>query len=612
MDATTPIPHTIPRTIPEHLGDPMDRRLFVKATSAAGALAWLSPRSLSAQAPAVSDSYISSVPFLLDPSLTGLSQADRDILFQVSANPSPAAQAALFPQSVASGDPRPDGIVLWTRVEPTLQQSPSNDMLAWQIGTDPTFSSSSILIEGVALISPDHDGTVKFSVANSVLQSFTNYYFRFLYNTIPTRPGRFKTLPLATASIAQLKLGQIVCQDYGNGFYNALQYLAQEEVDYVVHLGDYIYETISSANFQNSPVRPVPPFATGGSIPQNVDDYRHLYKIYRSDLNQQAVHERFSYILLWDDHEFANDCHGDLHPDNDTAPNTAVTPQPALRQAANQAWSEYGLADTPFTPSGDTNWQTSIQVYRTFSFGNLAEMIVTDERLYRDGPPCGSNLIGQRYFSFGCGEMHDGSRTMLGLTQRQWFLNQLTSSKATWKLWANEVMLMQLKLALLYIDLDQWDGYQAERNLILNTVKHGNIKNFIALTGDLHTFLAGYLKTDFDNPFESPVGVELMVGSITSANFAEEINSVIPLASSPLPAKQMGVPAVAVADVLTAANPWIKFFNSSTHGYAILTLTPAQLTCVFKAVSTITEPTSTLSTLRTITVPVNQVHISQS
>ncbi len=590
----------------------MDRRLFVKATSAAGALAWLAPRYLSAQTPAVSDSYLGSVPFILDPSLTGLSDIDRDTLFQVSSSPGPAAQAALFPQSVASGDPRPDGIVLWTRVETTLQQSPANDMLAWQISSDATFASTSILIEGVALISPDRDGTVKFSVANSVLQPFTNYYFRFIYNTIPTRPGRFKTLPLPSASLPQLKLGQIVCQDFGNGYYNALQYLAQEEVDFVVHLGDYIYETISSANFQNSPVRPVPPFATGGSVPQNVDDYRHLYKVYRSDLNQQAVHERFSYILLWDDHEFANDCHGDFHPDNDTAPNTPSTPQPALRQAANQAWSEYGLADTPFTPNGDANWETSIQVYRTFSFGTLAEMIVTDERLYRDGPPCGSNLIGQRYFSLGCGEMRDSSRSMLGPTQRQWFLNQLTSSKATWKLWANEVMLMQLKLALLYIDLDQWDGYQGERNLILNTVKHGDIKNFIALTGDLHTFLAGYLKTDFSNPFESPVGIELMVGSITSANFAEEINSVLPLPSSPVPAKQMGLPAEAVSDVLTAANPWIKFFNSSTHGYAILTLTPSQLTCQFKAVSTITEPTSTLSTLRTITIPVNQVHISQS
>ncbi len=590
----------------------MDRRLFVKATSATGALAWILPQALAQGSGTVSDSYVSSVPFVLDPALNGLSQADRDVLFQVNSAATAAQQAATYPQSVASGDPRTDGVVLWTRVEPTLQGPPSSDMVAWQISSSPTFAASSVLIEGVALVSAAKDSTVKFSVANSVLQPFTTYSYRFLYNGVPSRTGRFKTLPRPTDSLAELRLGYVVCQDFGNGYYNALTYLAEEQVDYVVHLGDYIYETISAGSFQNNPVRPVPPFASGGPIPQNVDDYRHLYKVYRSDVNQQRVHENFSYILLWDDHEFANDCHQDFHPDANTAPNTAATPQPGLRQAANQAWSEYGLADTPFTPEGSANWETSIQVYRTFSFGTLAELIVTDERLYRDGPPCGSNEIGQRYFSLGCDAMGDASRSMLGPTQRAWFLNQLTSTKATWKLWANEVMLMQLKLAFVYIDLDQWDGYQKERNAILNVVKHGNIKNLVALTGDLHSFIAGYLKTDFDNPFESHVGVELMVGSITSANFSEEIESVLPLPSRPVPAKQMNVPPALISDTIRVSNPWIEFFNSSTHGYGILTLTPEQLVCEFKAVSTITQPTAALISLATFTVPVNQVKLHQS
>jgi alkaline phosphatase D len=484
-------------------------------------------------------------------------------------------------------------------------------MVAWQIASDPGFAN--VLIYGVALVNAaSKDSTVKFSVANSVLTPFTTFYYRFLYNGVTSRTGRFKTLPLPTVSPAALKLGFIVCQDYGNGYYNAFTYLAQEQMDYIVHLGDYIYETIASPSFQNNPVRTVPPFPSNGAIPQNIDDYRHLYKVYRADPAQQAVHEAFAYIQLWDDHEFANDCHQDFHPDDNTGTNTATTPQPSLRQAASQAWSEYGLADTPFSPQGDTNWETSIQVYRTFSFGPLAELIVTDERLYRDPPPCGSNEIGQRYFSLGCSAMGSTTRSMLGATQRAWFLEQLTSSTATWKLWANEVMLMQLKLALLYIDLDQWDGYQQERNTILNTVKHGNIKNFVALTGDLHTFQAGYLKTDFDNPFESNIGIELMVGSITSANFSEEIDSELPLSSRPLPAKEMKVSAKIVSDTITFANPWIKYFNSSTHGYGILTLTPQQLVCEYKAVSTITQPTATLVPLVTFTVPVNKVQLNKS
>jgi alkaline phosphatase D len=585
----------------------MNRRLFLKSASAAGSLAWIAPGMLRAQSPTASDSYVSGVPFVPDPGLNGLSQADRDILFHVNSAVTGSEQAAVYPQSVASGDPRPDGIVLWTRVDPTQQDSPSADMLAWQIATDPAFSTSSILVEGVALIASDKDGTVKVPLANSVLQPFTQYHFRFIYNQVASRAGHFKTLPQPTDSLSELKLGYVVCQDYGNGYYNALTYLGQEQVDFVVHLGDYIYETIDSGSFQNNPVRVVPPFPSGGQIPQNVDDYRHLYKVYRSDPSQQVVHENFAYIQLWDDHEFGNDCHQDFHPDNDVAPVTATTPQPELRLAANQAWSEYGLANTPFDAS--QGWENSIQVYRTFSFGTLAELIVTDERLYRDAPPCGSNEIGQRYFSLGCSQMGNSSRSMLGATQHAWFVNQVQTTPALWKLWANEVMLMQLKFGPLFIDLDQWDGYQQERNAILNVVKHSNIKNFVALTGDLHTFLAGYLKTDFDNPFESHVGIELMVGSITSANFAEEIDSVISLPSRPVPAKQLNVPASVVAGVLRAANPWIEFFNSSTHGYGILTFTAQQLVCQFKSVSTITEPNATLIPLATFTIPANQVKI---
>jgi alkaline phosphatase D len=201
---------------------------------------------------------------------------------------------------------------------------------------------------------------------------------------------------------------------------------------------------------------------------------------------------------------------------------------------------------------------------------------------------------------------------MLGATQRAWFINQLTSTPSTWKLWANEVMLMQFKLGPIYVDLDQWDGYQPERNTILNAIKHGNIKNVIALTGDLHTFLAGYLKTDFDNPFEPNVGIELMVGSTTSANFAEEIESAAPLSSRALPAKNMKVPPNLLDPVIRAANPWIQYWDSSTHGYGTLTITPSQLVCQFKAVTTITEPTADLVLLRTFTIPAGKVQLTQS
>ncbi len=203
---------------------------------------------------------------MLDTSSPGFSRADHDHLFEVSPSVTAAQQTAIYPQSVASGDPRSNGIVLWTRVDPTQQASPSADAVAWQIGTDPGFTPATVLLEGVAAIANDKDGTVKIAIADAALGAFTQFYYRFLYNQVPSRVGRFKTLPLPTDSLAELRFGYVVCQDYGNGYYNALTYLAEEQVDYVIHLGDYIYETIDSGSFQNNPVRTVPPFPSGGQV----------------------------------------------------------------------------------------------------------------------------------------------------------------------------------------------------------------------------------------------------------------------------------------------------------------------------------------------------------
>lgn len=575
----------------------------MKTLTATGSLAWVAgARPLLAQ----TATYPNQVPLMQSAADAGLAPADVAALFAYDPALTAARQADVYPQSVASGDPQPTGIVLWTRVDPAQQSGPSGNLVAWQIAADPSFAA--VLTSGIATLDPYKDNTVKLPVSAPTLAPYTGYYYRFLYNGVASRTGQFKTLPAADADLASLKLAFLVCQDYGNGFYTALAHVAQESVDYVLHLGDYIYETITSSSFQNNPARTVPPFPSGSTtVPANLDDYRHLYKVYKADPNQQAVHERFAYIQLWDDHEFANDCHGDFHPDNNTAPANAATPQPALRQAANQAWSEYGLADVAFDPAKP--WDQSVQVYRKFALGKLADLIVTDERLYRDGPPCGSGQYGQRYFSVGCPAILDSSRTMLGAPQRQWFTDQVLGSTATWKLWANEVMLMQLKATAVYVSLDQWDGYGEERKHLLQTFGHAGVKNLVALTGDLHTFVAGYLKPNFDNIFASPVGVELMVGSITSANFAEEIEAAVGLPSAPLPAKGFGVPPNLLEPLIRGLNPHIRYWDSSTHGYAVITLTPSALTCEFKAVTTIREPTAELVPLKTFTVPAGHVKL---
>ncbi len=168
---------------------------------------------------------------MLDPALSGLSQADLTNLFQVRPNYTAAQQAAIYPQSIASGDPRPNGVVLWSRVDPSQQTAASDDVVAWQMGTSASFTAGTVLIEGVAMLTEATDNTVKIPVSNTVLQPFTQYYYRFLFNGVPSRTGTCKTLPAPTANLAQLKLGYVVCQDFGNGYYNALGYLAQENID---------------------------------------------------------------------------------------------------------------------------------------------------------------------------------------------------------------------------------------------------------------------------------------------------------------------------------------------------------------------------------------------
>ena len=214
-----------------------------------------------------------------------------------------AEQLATYPEGIASGEPSPHGIVLWTRVTPASAPQPVH----WQIAEDDAFAV--ILVEGAIFPDAARDFTIKPVVDDERLASYTRYAYRFLYNGVTSRTGHFKTLPEDHADLAQIRLAYVVCQDYGNGFYTALAHLAEEDVDYVIHLGDYIYETITATAFQSNPARIVPPFPSGSlTVPLNVDDYRHLYKVYRSDPNQQAVHERFAYIQLWDDHEFAKDC----------------------------------------------------------------------------------------------------------------------------------------------------------------------------------------------------------------------------------------------------------------------------------------------------------------
>ena len=535
------------------------------------------------------------------PRLLGMGQSKEKKLFTIAAA---SAASPTFPQSVASGDPQTNGITLWTRIIP--QSAPAK--VAFQVSSDPSFSK--VIVMGLAFTDQTRDYTAKIRLKSRVLQPFTTYYYRFIFNNTTSPTGRFKTLPAQNANVERVRFGYISCQDYTNGYFTALNYLANEDIDFVVHLGDYIYETVGDPSFQRG-IRPLQ-LPNGQPRAQTLEDYRFLYHTYRSDQNLQRLHEKFAFISIWDDHEYANDSYKEYNTDT-TSETQNYTPK--RRQAANQAWAEYTPTSVPFFREKDST--SSLQIYRTFTFGKLMELVMTDERLYRDGPPCGLQTS-QRYITTDCPGRSNPSRTMLGLTQRQWFLNKVRNSSCIWKVWGNEVMTMQLKVlspfatALLgtttpdiFVSLDQWDGYPAERALIFSTLKKSGVKNLVTITGDLHTYVAGYQRINFDTPFapntvpEDAVSVEFVVGSVTASNFSES--------GSPAPGGGSLPPIDAITNILQKSNPHIQYFNSATHGYNLVEVTPSALTCTLKAVSTVVTPEGKLSTLKVFRVPRDQV-----
>jgi alkaline phosphatase D len=308
-------------------------------------------------------------------------------------------QALTFPQSVASGDPRPTSVVLWTRVVDA--DSPDDDLsLILDVATDEAFSQR-VTLDGAASSSltakAEFDHCVKTRVDG--LSPGTTYYYRFRYAkngaSTNSRVGRTKTAPADDADVS-VRFAVVSCQDYAGKYYHSYRHLAGLEVDVIVHLGDYIYETTADPSFQVvNAARQVTfgkpdealTLGSGDSqyqAAQSLDNYRDLYRLYRSDADLQAVHERFPIIAVQDDHEFSDDCHADVATYTDGRTDETETPR---RLAADQAWFEYMPVDLSVAPTSDWDatqaFPDELRYYRNFVFGLNLELVLTDLRRYR-------------------------------------------------------------------------------------------------------------------------------------------------------------------------------------------------------------------------------------
>lgn len=323
-----------------------------------------------------------------------------------------------FPQSVASGDPRPSSIILWTRVSAGIGEA----TVTVQVATDENFSNIVVSADLSATISNDH--CIKVKITD--LARYTRYYYRFVHEGVSSRTGRFKTAP-ATGADEDVKFGFVSCQDYTNGYYNSLLKLLEEDnddIDFIVHLGDYIYETTGDS-FQGS-ARSVSFSDESGAIntgeslaAASVSNYRDLYKQYRSDEILQRVHEMFPFIVIWDDHEFSDDAWQDVGTYFDEQQDEQNTQR---KRNAEQAFFEFQpididpstgnlLSDGQVTVDGDSLYPSSL--YRAFRYGRKLNLILSDYRTYRP-----DHLIPE--------DSHPGSVVVseLGVGQTLWALVQ--------------------------------------------------------------------------------------------------------------------------------------------------------------------------------------------
>lgn len=520
----------------------------------------------------------------------------------------PADQERVYPHGIASGDPKTDSIILWVRVEPETEAGPFETIV--EVSTTEDFAE--IVAQETVSADAAYDYTLRVKVTG--LSAYTTYYYRFKSRLVVSPTGRTKTAPSADQDV-KVRFAFASCQDFIGRYYHAWKALADEvePVDFVLFLGDYIYETNGDPDFQQvsadraidipEGIQLLPTESPAVKAASTLSDYRGLYKQYRRDANLKRAHALFPFICIWDDHEFANDCWQDHSTDFNEAQGDEKNP--ARRHAASQAWFEYQPAEVTFDAAASP--PADMKIYRSLRYGKHVELFLTDQRSYRsdhvipegaapDARPPGAPMTVPTYSEVG--KIFPNSEvfsrnfvkkpafdqieayvrpTMLGAEQKQWLTGAITGSTATWKIWGNETQLAQMMLDLTPFDIpdafkgiyyftaDQWDGYRSERSEILNAIN--GTRNVVALTGDIHAFYACEIHVDPDAITGTPALVEYVTAGISSSPAQEITQGVVD--SNPAFATLAGL--VPMFDpILTATSPEYKYANSLSHGLAIV------------------------------------------
>ncbi|MEU3736038.1 alkaline phosphatase D family protein [Streptomyces sp. NPDC032198] len=468
-----------------------------------------------------------------------------------------------FTLGVASGDPLSGSVLLWTRLAPSPYE-PGNGLPAervivqWELAHDARFRR--IARRGSVNAHPEFNHTVHVEVNN--LDAGRTYYFRFKTGKWISETGRTRTAPAAGSRVSSLTLAAVSCQAYHDGYFTAYKHLAQDDVDVVFHLGDYLYEYAVSAvgGARNYTDRTLP--ALYNRETQTLEDYRLRYALYKSDPDLRAAHAAHPFVVTWDDHEAENNYAGDLDENGNPPAEFLVR-----RAAAYRAYWENQPLRSPQQPQGP-----DLQLYRRVQWGRLAQFDVLDTRQYRSDQVYGdgTHVPGP--------ESTDPKRTLTGATQERWLIDGWRRSRALWNVVPQQVNFSQRKLdlnAVAKVSMDAWDGYTASRDRVLAGAASAGIENLMVLTGDVHVAYAYDIKADFDDQASRTVGTEIVATSIASG--------------------KDGADKPANWDTYTKANPHMKFYNGR-RGYVTVALGQKSARADFKTVSAVTTPGAPLTT----------------
>lgn len=456
----------------------------------------------------------------------------------------------LFPLGVASGDPLSDGFVIWTRIipDPLALETPLTGSIDvdWEVAEDELFSR--VVRRGRKRAVEAWAHSVHVEVAG--LKPKHQYFYRFIADGQKSPTGMAKTAPTYMSSTDSVKFGVVTCQHFEQGFFNAYDDMNAMNPDFVLHMGDYIYEASWGPQVRRQT----------SVEAMDLSDYRRLHAQYKLDPSLQEAHRRAPWLMIWDDHEVVNDYAG--FNDEDYMPPAEVR---ARRAAAYQAYYEHMPVRARSRPRGP-----DMHFHDRFQYGDLLSIALTDARQYRDDQACQTPEDGGARAA-NCAALTDPTRSMLGMAQERDLLRGIGRTGATWEVLAQPTLFARLNQKDRDGNpaswTDGWDGYAPTRERVLDMVERRKPQNFVSLGGDMHSWWVGDLKPRFNDPNSPVIGSEFVTTSITAHSYAYgRFSRMLP------------------------DNPHIKFFDDRQRGHTFMEVTKDRWTATLRAMDSVYDP----------------------